>query len=556
MGTDEANPQLIAPETGPDQKALTAPGITTTDSAALGLALSGGGVRATLFSLGVVIGLIETGCHRRMRCVASVSGGSILNAVLAHKRSLASLSSITDFESLASDVAANLAWRGTFAFDWRYFALLLWHLLVGFGRMLIFQLWFWAALVVAGLASNPPLPNKFEWVPDIVWLPISYVFLSIYGIFYIIVAIFNRTPIVLLLVLAPVLLLAALLLFRGLLQEARFASVLGAVVGLGHRLHVRDWGATSGEQGPGVMHVLVATDLLSGEPIYFSNKFVHCKPYGWSTPEQIRTEEALYSSAAFPAVFPPKKLKTSRLNFQDGDMPGPLPRTLRLADGGVYNNLGNDWFEILKKQSQVSPPLLWPFGELSIELSMIETENVIIVNAGAPSRRLQRLGPFSLARIMSVLYDNTVKPRVELIGDGPLIDIRETPLELAKRLGKLDGDVGRRATALATKFDSKNDGFWDDFGQDTAGTKTKLSGAGRRVAARLMLHGYLSSLALFHARFEGNVPEQIRGEAYFLKLVDKKLPLETPVRAKAPTTWGDWATYQLRRVFRNCRNSR
>jgi len=61
MVTDEASPQTTAPESGPNQKASAAPDTTIIESAALGLALSGGGVRAALFSLGVVIGLIETG---------------------------------------------------------------------------------------------------------------------------------------------------------------------------------------------------------------------------------------------------------------------------------------------------------------------------------------------------------------------------------------------------------------------------------------------------------------------------------------------------------------
>ena len=111
---------------------------------------------------------------------------------------------------------------------------------------------------------------------------------------------------------ALTLLLLAIWYFRGSFQEARFASVLGAVVGLGQRLYVRDWGATSEKQGPVVMHVLVATDLLSGEPIYFSSKFVHCKPYGWSTPEHIRTAEALYSSAAFPGGVSPQKVENKQ----------------------------------------------------------------------------------------------------------------------------------------------------------------------------------------------------------------------------------------------------
>jgi predicted acylesterase/phospholipase RssA len=494
MATDEATPQLIVPETGPDQ---VAPEATTPESAALGLALSGGGVRAALFSLGVVIGLIESGCHRRMRCVASVSGGSILNAALAHAPSLGSFPSVEKFEPEASKLAARLAVRGVFAFDRRTIASGLWSFLKAFVKAFVPLV---AALVsgVAFLADR--LPD--EWKRALAGLDLSSLPFQALGW----------------IALASVLL--SVLLSRGLLQELQYASVLGG----GLRLFVKDWGAKE----PRVMHVLVATDLLSGEPIYFSREFVYCKPYGWSTPESIRTAEALYSSAAFPAVFPPKKLKTHKLRFRSGDMPGTLPRTLRLADGGVYNNLGVDWFDVLNNQSQ-APPTLWAFGDLTVEPLRIERENVIIVNASASTGRVPDswvhwFGPLTLARIMSVLYDNTVKPRVKLIRDEnrPLIDIQETPLELANRLAEKDkdNDVGRRAKALVTKLKGPSVAFWTDFSRDTAGTKTKLSPAGPRPAARLMLHGYLSSLVLLHTRFEGNLPERIRGERYFLKLVE------------------------------------
>src|SRR5262245_14431717 len=104
MATDETTPQPKVPETRREQAATQE---TTTESAALGLALSGGGIRAALFSLGVIIGLIETGCHSRVRCVASVSGGSIMNAALAHaNKSLNSLSRVAEFEPEASKLAA------------------------------------------------------------------------------------------------------------------------------------------------------------------------------------------------------------------------------------------------------------------------------------------------------------------------------------------------------------------------------------------------------------------------------------------------------------------
>jgi hypothetical protein len=66
--SEGAGAQVIALETAVEDKPSAALEPTATELAALGLALSEGGVRAALFSLGVVIGLIETGCNRG--CVA------------------------------------------------------------------------------------------------------------------------------------------------------------------------------------------------------------------------------------------------------------------------------------------------------------------------------------------------------------------------------------------------------------------------------------------------------------------------------------------------------
>ena len=50
----------------------------------LGLALSGGGFRASLFHLGSLWRLNELGCLRKLDVITSVSGGSIIAGVLAH----------------------------------------------------------------------------------------------------------------------------------------------------------------------------------------------------------------------------------------------------------------------------------------------------------------------------------------------------------------------------------------------------------------------------------------------------------------------------------------
>ena len=44
-------------------------------SDALGVALSGGGVRATLFSLGALTALVDSGENHKVKEISSVSGG-------------------------------------------------------------------------------------------------------------------------------------------------------------------------------------------------------------------------------------------------------------------------------------------------------------------------------------------------------------------------------------------------------------------------------------------------------------------------------------------------
>jgi predicted acylesterase/phospholipase RssA len=477
------------------------------------LALSGGGVRATLFSLGVVIGLIETGCHRNLRCVTSVSGGSILNAALAHGPSLNRLT-LKSFYPMASRLSARLASRGAFAFDLPSLGAAIWYLASVLLRTVPALLF---GLLFALQALRDQMQFSWEQIP---WDRVPW---SIVG-WCVLVG-----------------LVLAFWFARGEFQEAKYASVISDAAGKAGRttttLNVSEWGeiSPSDPEAPGVMHVLVATDLLCGEPMYFSSKFVYCRPYGWGLPNDVGTATAVYSSAAFPAVFPPKRLTLKKLNFQNGEMPGSLPGKARLVDGGVYNNLGTDWFDVLKEHSG-NPNLLWAFGERDVDRLSIEPRNIIAVNASAPSRRVRKLGPLTLARIMSVLYDNTVRPRVELIrrNDQPIIDIAESPRELAELLyeQEKDEDTRQRARNVAAVLGGKTDDFWRDFRSETAGTKTKLSKAGPREAVRLMLHGYLSSLVLLHAKFDAKLPDKIRGEQYFLSLVGEE-PVPPPV-AKTP----------------------
>ena len=72
------------------------------------LCLSGGGFRATLFHLGVVQRLNELGILAKLSTITSVSGGSILNGLLASRWSDLRLAADGTFENLLEVVAAPI----------------------------------------------------------------------------------------------------------------------------------------------------------------------------------------------------------------------------------------------------------------------------------------------------------------------------------------------------------------------------------------------------------------------------------------------------------------
>jgi predicted acylesterase/phospholipase RssA len=447
---------------------------------AIGLALSGGGIRATLFSLGVVIALIDTGANQWVRCIASVSGGSLLNAWLAHASDFSLLKSPNGCQ--AGKFAKMLA-HGVFA--WSPGNLLkvvrsaigLLPTLFGFGVTI--------AGFVAGMLEGERQPavnmalqslrQVYGLVPPLIWIYIVAT-LSVFAAF----------------------------LLRGRWQEAIFGVKLGELTG-NARCTLTSF-ATSR-----VQHVLVSTDLKSACPVFFSKDFVHCQTHGWSEPGSLRTATALYASAAFPIVFPPRRLWTSRFAFRNGKA-GEL-RGLALADGGVYNNLGDDWFKTREEQLGE----MWPYGGLKVDVESVRepVSTQIVVNAGAPSEPIPWLYPgLAILRTMSVLYDNTVKPRVDQIvgGRGLLLDIKDSPPDLAKNGTGFVAVKGTRAAQIGRQLARRDKTFWDQLKAETAKTPTKLSGVEDRTVAALMHHGYLSAMVLLWAEYGESLPrlEELR----------------------------------------------
>jgi predicted acylesterase/phospholipase RssA len=88
--------------------------------------------------------------------------------------------------------------------------------------------------------------------------------------------------------------------------------------------------------------IFTATDLTKGRAIRIAPGFVGSYDYGYvePTPTAIKLGDAVAASAAFPPSFTVVYLRTDRLPF-----PKAAPDPLSLVDGGVYDNLGLEWFQ-------------------------------------------------------------------------------------------------------------------------------------------------------------------------------------------------------------------
>jgi predicted acylesterase/phospholipase RssA len=467
----------------------------------IGVALSGGGVRAALFSLGVLVGLVETGEHRKVSTISSVSGGSIVNAAVAQSCCY-SETNADDFEKeVAKPIADGLCGKGMLFFSRAGFVALIRAIGPRMGALLGFTL----ATFGPSFAGVSALAGRRGGV--------SWVWMAVMG---------------------SAIVVTALYLSRGFLQQGLYSSFL-ATVPRGEHRQLRDL-----EKSP-TTHVVVATDLVSAAPVFFSREFVYCPTFGWGIPGKTRTACAVYASAAFPVVFPVRRVPRRRFRFQNGTSAPPYPRCLKLSDGGVYNNLGTDWFDELGEQPDEE---IWPFGNLQLTQNLEPVARRIVVNAGAASRRIRRVPPFlAISRTMSVLYDNTVRPRLQTmridhergnLRANIVIDISESPYHLARRLAKMDiapfpkehqrdaAACTERASLIEQLLGRLPESYWIEFARQTSTTKTKLTRAGLEPGARMMLHGYLSTVVAMHVLHGVPFPEHLRDEGFFLDLAGRR----------------------------------
>ena len=219
------------------------------DGTRIGLCLSGGGFRATLYALGAVRYLAEAGLLAQVQAVSAVSGGSVAAAVLADR---------------------------------------------------------WPALAADGFSLDAYLREVDQPV---------HLTLTTHNL---------RNQ-------ALARWASRRLHFRGPTRGSAMGDVLAEQL-LRTRL-VRDL-------DPALQVIITSTDLATGRAFRVSRDFIGSWNFGYQPlPEELSLGQAVAASTAVPLLFPPVYLRTEGLGLRDA------PRVLSLVDGGVYENLGLEWFQ-------------------------------------------------------------------------------------------------------------------------------------------------------------------------------------------------------------------
>lgn len=316
----------------------------------IGLCLSGGGHRATLFALGALLYLVDAGRHRDVREISSVSGGSLTNGFLAVQELTLEEMDSTDFEAVAARLARQIAgsprwWRTTmcgiglllllwcstmpalisFAEGWWQWPLIyllvvaLWGGLFGPQSGGTFWAW-WGTWVYFGLLFSATVFAVAVWFSPLSWhwcLLLSIMIWMAWG-------------------------------WRNRVADLAFRATLcqDKKSGTRHKL--------LSEIHTSPRHVFCATEMQAGQHAFFSHDLVFIDYFGLGVPGGLPLSTAVQVSANFPVAFPYRMLRATRHEFwpfrmrEAGSLVavGPALKAafLMLSDGGVYDNMAAAWF--------------------------------------------------------------------------------------------------------------------------------------------------------------------------------------------------------------------
>ena len=432
----------------------------------IGVALSGGGHRATVFGLGALQAIADMGLNHQVVSVSSVSGGSIANGIAMSGPDFGTTDSL-EFERHVAPALRSIASRGVLLGraprTLRYLRLLIGSaVLAAVGTV---------TLLVAAIAH--------AWIVTAVAAGV-----------------------------AVVCAIAAWRLFRQ--RSVRTEGAVDAEV-FGDRSVTL---AEIEQRHLSVHHVICTTELQTGVSFYFTNRGVYGYGVGGATSApNLPLATAVQASACVPGAFAPRVLKPSALNLTS-----TLERVV-LVDGGVYDNMADEWEYGFAGRTRT-----WP----NLDLMQPERASMLVVvngsggwndtqPVGAGAFALEKAG---LLRSQSVQYDvSTAHRRRALYEDftdgddgmrGLFVQITDSPYELANKMAAHGGDDrAARATRAVEALNAAGytEAWWTRVVSDTSGTPTTLAKLGVDRTTQLFEHGYvLTAVNVFVLHGLGELP--------------------------------------------------
>ena len=430
----------------------------------LAVSLSGGGHRATLFVLGALMYLVDAKANTYVTSIASVSGGSLTNGLVGQNLNFRETDGTEFRNRVAAPLATRIANKGT--------------LFAPF-----FTKFYLAILVVTGiLALAIPAIVPVPWYVRIL---LFFIGITLWGWIF-----------------------AA----RGRVCARAFNTTLFSPNGRTTRL--------AQIKNDNLDHVICSTELRSAQQVYFGGDFVYSYALGHGVPGDLSLARAVQASAAFPGGFPPSTLSTKQHNFtgapgpNQGGPPEP-PSNMVLTDGGVYDNMGEQWARGYAARIEACQKL---------GTGRTPPDRLVVVNASArfpwiPFRR--RLLPLvgelaALLRINDILYINTTNVRRQAIVDSynplnptkasglpsVLVQIAQHPFVVATDFAKETGPAADRAKeVLEFLKGGPSKDQWKKIASDNANVGTSLSKFGPDVTARLIYQGYVVAMCNLHVFF-------------------------------------------------------
>lgn len=415
-----------------------------------------------MWGLGPLLYLVDAGKHAEVGALSSVSGGSILNGVVAHEVDYAQTDR-TEFDSHMVNLVSNVADSGLF---------------------------FWAR------ATNGYVFSVFVLLGGgLVAVLSGVVLVALGGLTW---------------AAGGVLLVGALLLWLAAVWFERRSLVVDRALARDHfTSHGRPTSLSAVARS--VDQVMCATELQSAEHLYLAPGFTYSYRLGVGQATDTQLSTAVQASACLPGAFAPRRLLSSRLGFP---VAGKDRDEVVLVDGGVYDNMADEWLVGLSARLARNP---------APPVRCRDVDEVVVVNASSasgwtPMRRL-RLIVWSelstLLRVSSVMYQvTTERRRNSLVHDwdmaqrggrgqrGALVQISQSPFTVADKYTNSTAwpDRAERAReVVALLGDSPEERHrWRDIAEHNDAVPTVLRKLGRRDTLGLLEHSYVLAMCNLH----------------------------------------------------------